>query len=62
MEVNDLRLYRDILSRQQIKTLKGQILSGNKAGAEKGLNTILERIKARNEEVTRVWQVDQKNK
>lgn len=41
MTVQDLKEYRGILSKQQIKTLKGQILSGDIKGAEKGLSKIL---------------------
>ncbi len=41
MTVNDLKQYRGLLSKQQIKTLRGQIIAGDDKGAEKGLNKIL---------------------
>lgn len=41
MTVNELKKYRGVLSKQQIKTLRGQVLAGNVKGAEKGLNKIL---------------------
>lgn len=34
------------LSRQQLLTIRGQILAGDLAGAEKGIHTMLERRKA----------------
>jgi len=37
----ELRKYKDSLSKQLIKTLRGQALSGDLAGARKGLNRIL---------------------
>jgi len=46
MTVRDLKQYLGILSKQQIKTLRGQILAGNGEAAEKGLSKILiQRIK-----------------
>lgn len=46
MTVEDLKEYRGVLTKQQIKTLRGQILSGDAKGAEKGLYKILiKRIK-----------------
>lgn len=38
-----LRQYSSYLTRQQLRTLAGQIKAGNVDGAIKGLNTILER-------------------
>lgn len=38
-----LKACRDRLTKQQYKTLKGQILSGNGDGAMKGLRNILSR-------------------
>ena len=35
--------YRDVLSRQQLRTFKGQALSGNAAAALKGLERVLKR-------------------
>jgi len=35
--INSLKKYREILSKQVIKTLRGQDLSGNLEGAKKGL-------------------------
>jgi len=35
--------HRSQLSRQQLKTLRGQILAGNIDGAMRGLNTMLSR-------------------
>lgn len=37
----ELRKYRGNLSKQTIKTLRGQALSGDLVGARKGLNRIL---------------------
>lgn len=46
MTVQDLKEYRGILSKQQIKTLRGQILAGDAKAAEKGLYKLLtQRIK-----------------
>lgn len=39
--VKGLDYYRQYLTKQQIKTLKGQALSGNILGAQKGLIKIL---------------------
>lgn len=44
--LKDLRLYNDRLTPQQIKTLKGQALSGDITGATKGLATLLERFRS----------------
>ena len=41
-----LNAVRGKLSRQQIKTIRGQILSGNDEAAMKGLDTILGRQSA----------------
>lgn len=41
MTVNDLKQYRGLLNKQQIKTLRGQIIAGDGKSAEKGLNKIL---------------------
>lgn len=38
-----LREYKTMLTRQQMKTLAGQIKAGNVSAAMKGLNTIMER-------------------
>lgn len=43
MGILDLKKYRYILSKQQIKTLRGLILAGDSKAAEKGLNKILKR-------------------
>lgn len=40
-----LKLYKKQLTTQQIKTLKGQVLSGDEAGALKGLLKIIQREK-----------------
>lgn len=42
-----LRQYSSYLTRQQLRTLSGQIKAGNVDGAMKGLNTILEREERR---------------
>jgi len=39
--ISELRKYRNSLSKQVIRTLKGQALSGDIIGAQKGLNKIL---------------------
>ena len=39
--LNVLKQFRGELTRQQIKTLKGQVLSGNPGGAIKGIQEIL---------------------
>lgn len=41
MTVQDLKPYRWLLKKQQIKTLRGQILAGDDKAAEKGLRKIL---------------------
>lgn len=41
--LKDLKQYRDVLSRQTLKTLRGQALSGDMEGAIKGLSTVLRR-------------------
>ena len=38
-----LKKYKNQLTKQQYKTLKGQILSGDKEAAMKGLNKLLKR-------------------
>ena len=43
--IKELGKYRNVLSRQQIKTLKGQAINGNTEDARKGLNKLLRRIK-----------------
>lgn len=43
MTILDLRKYRYILNKQQIKTLRGLILAGDADAAQKGLNKILKR-------------------
>lgn len=42
-----LKAYRRVLTNQQYQTLKGQILSGDAAGAMRGLESILQRRKER---------------
>ncbi|WP_102348337.1 hypothetical protein [Bacillus sp. Marseille-P3661] len=39
----DLKRYKDVLPKQTMKTLKGQALSGDLEGAQKGLCTVLRR-------------------
>ena len=39
--IRDLRKYRDRLTPQQMRTIKGQILAGDIAGARKGLWKLL---------------------
>lgn len=39
--LNQLRKYQNHLDRQQFKTLRGQALSGDIAGAEKGLAKLI---------------------
>ncbi len=41
--VKSLKKYQNKLSKQQLKTLRGQALSGNLAGAKKGLIKLLRR-------------------
>lgn len=36
-----IRFYSDRLTRQQVRTLRGQVLAGDVDGAEKGLTKIL---------------------
>lgn len=43
----DLKNNKQRLSKQQYKTLKGQAVSGNIAGADKGLRKILHRRNGR---------------
>lgn len=39
--VKNLKKYQNRLSKQQLKTLRGQALSGDLAGAKKGLTKLL---------------------
>lgn len=39
--IKSLKKYRHRLSKQQLKTIRGQILSGDLAGAKKGLAKLL---------------------
>jgi hypothetical protein len=41
--MKDLKKYKDYLTRQQYRTLKGQIIAGDKEAAMKGLKKILKR-------------------
>ena len=41
--IKQLKAHQGELTRQQIRTLKGQALAGNAAGALKGLQKLLER-------------------
>lgn len=41
--VKHLKKYQNRLSKHQLKTLRGQALSGNLAGAKKGLTKLLNR-------------------
>ena len=41
--LRELRKYKDHLTRQQFKTLRGQVLNGDSEGAKKGLKKILNR-------------------
>lgn len=41
--MKELKKHKKYLTLQQYKTLKGQILSGDKEGARKGLNKLLKR-------------------
>lgn len=43
-KIEELKKYRGVLTTQQLRTLKGQILRGDVEGAEKGLNKILRRL------------------
>ncbi len=40
----NLKRYRHLLTKQQIKTIRGQALSGNLEGAKKGLIRIVGKI------------------
>lgn len=44
--IKELKLYKDVFPKQTIKTLKGQALKGDLAGAKKGLIKLLERRKS----------------
>lgn len=44
--IDSLKSYRRVLSRQQIRTIKGQALNGDLDGAQKGLAKMLKRRKA----------------
>ena len=39
--LKEIRQYRHRLTRQQIRTIKGQVLSGDIAGAMRGLNKLV---------------------
>lgn len=41
--LNVIRKYREQLTTQQIRTLKGQVLSGDTEGAMRGLNKLVKR-------------------
>ena len=41
--IRDLKKYRREISKQQLKTIRGQALSGNLEGAKLGLKKVLER-------------------
>ena len=41
--IKELKIYKDVLPKQTIKTLRGQALTGDLAGAKKGLIKVLER-------------------
>lgn len=43
--LDEMRNHRDILTTQEMRTLKGQALSGDINGAEKGLAKLLERYR-----------------
>ena len=44
--IKSLKKHQGRLSKQQLKTLRGQALSGNLAGAKKGLTKLLRREKS----------------
>lgn len=44
--VKRLKKYQNQLSKQQLKTLRGQALSGDLAGAKKGLTKLLRKEKS----------------
>lgn len=39
----ELKKYKNILTKQQYKTIKGQIIAGDTEGAMKGLNKLINR-------------------
>ena len=39
----ELKQYKEVLTKQTMKTLKGQALSGDLEGAKKGIGTVLRR-------------------
>lgn len=41
--MKDLKKYKECLTRQQYRTLKGQIIAGDKEAAMKGLKKLLKR-------------------
>jgi hypothetical protein len=41
--LRELRKYKDHLTKQQFKTLRGQVINGDCEGAKKGLKKILNR-------------------
>jgi hypothetical protein len=41
--LEQLKCYRHLINKQQLKTLRGQALAGNVEGARKGLQKILDR-------------------
>lgn len=41
--MKDLKKYKEYLTRQQYRTLKGQIIAGDKEAAMKGLKKLLKR-------------------
>ena len=43
--LHELKLYRKYMTRQQYRSLKGQAIRGDVAGAEKGLQNLLRKLK-----------------
>ena len=43
--VNNLRKYKEVLTRQQYRTILGQIKHGDRDEAMKGLNRLIKKIK-----------------
>ena len=48
----NLKRYRHLLTKQQIKTIRGQAISGNVEGAIKGLQTALNKKQSNKDKMT----------
>lgn len=57
LAIKNLKKHRKRLTCQQFKTIKGQIIAGDSAGAMKGLRKILQREEGNNHEKSQLKQI-----